>query len=831
MKKLFTLLFFTAAIFSFKIQAQTASNCGLQVSFISQSLGSQPNVVQFTSTSIGYAPGDTIHWTFGDGSASDQLNPLHTYPNFGTYQVCLIIRKVVPLGTTPCLGYSCHSIVAGTTSPCTLSASFTSQQSTSTSNGFYFTNTSTGFASGDSIRWNFGDGTFAYTPNAYHVYANPGTYNVCLWVKKNGSATTAPCISEICHTVTVTSVNSCNLQAYYSFLYDANQSNLVHFTNQSPGLLATDSVYWTFGDGSTSTDANPNHVYTANGTYTACIRIVRHVVGSTVPCVREFCKTIAITLPNPCNLHPSFTYTNGTSAGVVYFNNTSSGYATGDSVTWTFGDGGISHDYNTSHVYTAGGNYTVCLHLKRNTLSGTAPCIRDTCINIIVTLPPPCNLIAGFTWYRDTTVSTPNTYHFTNTSTPLNSTDSIRWTFGDGTSSNQANPNHVYAQPGTYNVCLRVQQRNNAGVLTSCVKEICHTVVVPQVCNLTPSFTWHADSLVFRKIYFTNTTITPTTNVTVTWYFGDGAYATSWNALHEYAQPGTYNVCLRLQYGTCVTYQCHTIIVAAPPVPCTQLANFHSVSTSANNTNVAFVPDNIYTDVQYTWTFGDGTGTHSVTASHQYGSPGYYTVCLTAYRNNDCAATSCRVIQVLPTVSCNNTTVSYTEVRDSLNPNKVKFTALANAPVLDQLWTITRIPATAGTAPVTIHSNNPTYIFADSGYYNVCLRATFAGGCIREYCRTIHILHPLPISTVCNLQVYPNPASGVINALVTLTQPVTLNAYIYNTANVLVAQKVQQGVVGSNTVSLNIATLPSGVYTFRLVYGNQVCYATFIKQI
>jgi PKD repeat protein len=84
--------------------------------------------------------------------------------------------------------------------------------------------------------------------------------------------------------------------------------------------------------------------------------------------------------------------------------------------------------------------------------------------------------------------SAPNTYHFENTSTPLSITDSIRWTFGDGTSSNQVSPNHTYTQFGTYNVCLRVQKRNINGTLSNCIREICHTVVVgnPNTCNLQP---------------------------------------------------------------------------------------------------------------------------------------------------------------------------------------------------------------------------------------------------------------------------------------------------------------------------------------------------------
>jgi Secretion system C-terminal sorting domain len=154
---------------------------------------------------------------------------------------------------------------------------------------------------------------------------------------------------------------------------------------------------------------------------------------------------------------------------------------------------------------------------------------------------------------------------------------------------------------------------------------------------------------------------------------------------------------------------------------------------------------------------------------------------------------------------------------------------LSNFATTSQQWTITRIPTTATSGTITINSNNPTYMFLDSGYYNVCVKATFANGCIKTICKTIHIAQNLPGTNTCTLQAYPNPASTVINTTVTLVQPQLINAFIYNSMNALVAQKQQQGVVGLNTISINIAALPSGIYTIKVMYGGQVCYAPFIK--
>jgi hypothetical protein len=181
-----------------------------------------------------------------------------------------------------------------------------------------------------------------------------------------------------------------------------------------------------------------------------------------------------------------------------------------------------------------------------------------------------------------------NTFHFTNTSTAFNTTDSIRWTFGDGTSSNDVNPTHTYTAAGTYTVCLRIQKREN-GMLTNCIREICHTVFIAPVCNIQANFNWHADSVNHRIIYFTNLTISPTPGATASWSFGDGSSSTAWNPVHQYAQPGTYYVCLHVQLSSnCVSTFCDTIIVQPSPPGCIQQSNF-SFIRATNNTQLFYL--------------------------------------------------------------------------------------------------------------------------------------------------------------------------------------------------------------------------------------------------
>jgi PKD repeat protein len=312
------------------------------------------------------------------------------------------------------------------------------------------------------------------------------------------------------------------------------------------------------------------------------------------------------------------------------------------------------------------------------------------------------------------------------------------------------------------------------------------------------------------------------------WTFGDGSSLTSWNAIHEYAQPGRYIVCLKvyLPNSNCVRETCDTVYIPVPVPPCTQLSRYHYQVSPNDNQKYKFTPDYINTTFQYTWTFGDGTGSHDPIAEHRYAQPGIYVACLTVWRSNTCASTTCQEIRVLPQINCDTAHIGYTFQRSPNVPNKVQFFANATLPILDQVWSITRVGGTVATPPVILHQNNPIYLFQDTGYYKVCLKATLQGGCVKEYCNYIRIDQ---VSNVCELQAFPNPTSALVNVNLFLTQPEMIHATVYNNLNVVVLQHNQQGNTGNNLITLNVSNLIAGQYNIRLVYGNRVCYARFQK--
>ncbi|MEP7238800.1 MAG: PKD domain-containing protein, partial [Ferruginibacter sp.] len=409
MKKNFTLLWLTIAAFTFKASAQTTPNCNAE--FAAQYLTNY--TLKFNPVTTTDSPYVRHFWSFGDGSIGSQLiSPTHTYSLPGSYSVVHTVLRTTSNNVPVCT--QVFTRIVTITEPCNLVANFSSTSTASNPLMVSFQNLSVPLATSDSITWIFGDNSpNSYAVNAVHTYANAGTYNVCLIVKKNNSPTAPPCIKYICKTVVVTA--PCNLIADFNWTITPTNPLRYEFHNLSTPLAASDSIRWTFGDGTSSSDVNPVHTYNVAGTYIICLRVQKLTLPGAAPCVREICKTIVVT--QPCNLVVDYSWTVAAANPLqIEFHNLSVPLAVTDSVTWIFGDNSPNaYSVNAVHTYANAGTYSVCLIVKKNSSATAAPCVRYICKTIVVFAP--CTLVADFNW--TVTQTNPLRLEFHNLSVPL----------------------------------------------------------------------------------------------------------------------------------------------------------------------------------------------------------------------------------------------------------------------------------------------------------------------------------------------------------------------------------------------------------------------------
>ncbi|MCF7793336.1 MAG: PKD domain-containing protein [Candidatus Cloacimonetes bacterium] len=114
------------------------------------------------------------------------------------------------------------------------------------------------------------------------------------------------------------------------------------------------------------------------------------------------------------------------------------------------------------------------------------------------------------------------------------------WEFGDGESSTEINPTHIYEEIGSYDVSLTVT--NSEGSNTE-LKEGFITVAAPEA----PVVSFTADSfggIVPVTVNFDNTTTPEGAVNEYLWYFGDGETSTDIEPVHTYETAGFYSVSL-----------------------------------------------------------------------------------------------------------------------------------------------------------------------------------------------------------------------------------------------------------------------------------------------
>lgn len=303
--------------------------------------------VQFTDLSTGSYT-DQL-WSFGDGSFSSGSDPLHPYENPGTYEACLTIWS----SDSTCMDQYClEVIVPGDSLECWNFFSYETWNLVDfTFNGESYPNAAS------SYFWDFGDGSTGWGQTVFHTYGPlPNSVTVVLTTLSYDPAAGDTCMA-VSSQYMMTGNGDC--MADFTAEPDPGNSLLIAFTDNSSGPVT--QYQWDFGDGGSSVEKDPMHLYEAPGVYTVCLTIQADTLGYI--CTDSVCMEIAANFTLSAG-YTAVLDTAGGASGTFHFTDNTTGDP--DTWSWDFGDGQQSSVQNPVHQYAESGTYEVCLVAGRN---------------------------------------------------------------------------------------------------------------------------------------------------------------------------------------------------------------------------------------------------------------------------------------------------------------------------------------------------------------------------------------------------------------------------------------------------------------------------------
>lgn len=471
----------------------------------------------------------------------------------------------------------------------------------------------------------------------------------------------------------------------------------------------------------------------------------------------------------------------------VNFKNNSSGSILSNF--WDFGDPAKTNDTSLlkDPVYTFAdtGRYTVTLIVNRGQACGDTSTMEVRVYR---------ELTGNFSF---TSACVYNAVPFSDSSRSYyNDINAWKWYFGDGDSVEVQNPQHLYRNPGTFNVNLVATTAKGCKVKATKAVTVYPkpraNFTVPAVCLYAP-------------VKITNTSTVSSGTITQYLWNYSGGTSTAKDPNLSFQTFGNNPVKLTVTSDK----GCVDTLTKNVSALDSLRANFTiNDSLFCKNTSAQFTSTSAGNSITHSWNFGDGGTATTANTSHIYPNPGNYQVQLVvsnAVCGRDTARKSIRVYDGLQT-------------NFSVQPDCV-YKALAfkdsSAATYNDINSYAWTFGDGGTSTAP----NPTHQYGAPGTFNVTLTATTVKGC--QSVKT------------GSVTVYPKPTANFNIPLICLNKPFTLT----NTSTISsgsIAQNLWNYGSGQTSAAKDptISFPVSGIFPVKLtVTSDKNCIDTITKNV
>lgn len=415
------------------------------------------------------------------------------------------------------------------------------------------------------------------------------------------------------------------------------------------------------------------------GTYTV-------MITDAIDCTVK--QDITINEPNDCGFNVDFIHASTEVPNQMGFMVQTD--AQGYTAFWELGDGTYSEENEFLHTYSVKGDYEVCL-----TITDETGCTVTKCKTITVGVSA-CQ--ADFVYYEG------------NSSTEIIFEDASQasdgavriWDFGEGSLSIGESITNNFDSEGFYEVCLYLYDETSG-----CFSKKCEVIEIGAECKA--DFSFFIDSESPNVVNFINQS-----GGTDAWYwtFGDNSYSPQQAPVKEFAEDGTYEVCLHAfnSENDCISEMCKEVVINTSGETLHN-ADFAYFINPTDPTDVKFKDRSTGNITERYWDFGDGNFSTEAEPENNYAESGIYKVCFYTYsEETGTYSNQCKEIRV----GLSNIQADFSYYYDT-ETGFVHFKDKSIGNVANWYWTFGDGTHAEGQAQI-----HETYKIP--GMYNVCLQ-------------------------------------------------------------------------------------------------------------
>ncbi|MBL6962730.1 MAG: PKD domain-containing protein [Bacteroidetes bacterium] len=748
------------------------------------------NAYIFTNNSTINSGSLTYLWEFGNGDTSTAMNPTYSYQSDDSFTVFLHVYSDKGCTDSTSLNLYIH--------PNPLAAFGINKPDQCLRNNLYLFSDSSTISSGTiSYHWDFGDLDNSSQQNPSHTYLLEGIYQVSL-IAESGLGCLDTALKQV--NILADPVSSFSVSDTAACL----ASNSFTFTNQSSITQGTLNYYWDFGNGDTSTSANPSVTYGSADTFAVSL-----IAYSSLGC-QDTSFLDLIVHPSPVS---DFVINKDTQCFslnyFVYSNN--SFISTGImSHHWDFGDSNTSNLTSASHSYLVADSYTIKL------VSTSSLGCRDSLEKQILIHPSP---VSDFSMNDSIQCQNTNYFEFYNNSTISAGTLTYLWLFGDGNQSIIDSPSHVYLLDSTFVVTL--VSASNKACLDTVSKNI-HTLASPLADFMVNDSIQCLNNNLFE---FTNLSVIDTGTLFYYWAFVSDTDTSSVNFSnqedpdHIYLNTGHYAVKLKaVSSSQCMDSVYKNVYVKANP-----FVHFTVYDACLGDSSRFYdysVVDSPATLGTWRWYFGDGDSSYAQNPVHLYDTAGAYNITLIVGSSESCSDSASVQSQVFELPEPGFTTTFGTNGRATFKP-------VADSMGHFYSWYFGDGDSSS--------EYSPTHKYGSNNDYFVELIVMNSNGCKISTIDTISISNVLSEKELqahkFRLEVYPNPFTTLTQISFDLNTGAKIKLVVYDVAGKKVETLAEASMRAGRYLYYfgGQNPLPAGVYFIRLYVNDKVFVERVVK--